>query len=219
VRSAGIAPAPDCARALLRGPRQRRALPHWLEPDEITALLAAPHGGDEAAVRDKALLETLYSTGMRVGELVAVNDADLDPAAGTCLIRGKGRKERLGLLGGPALAALAAYRLRRDAIHGGGAPDRGTFLSVRARHRGGRRLTDRDVRRILLRYLVACDLSRKITPHTLRHSFATHLVQAGADIRSVQELLGHASLSTTAIYTHLSLDALREVYRKAHPRA
>jgi integrase/recombinase XerC len=205
--------------ALLRGPRVRRALPHWLEPDDIMRLLAAPQGDDEAALRDRAILETMYSTGVRVSELVGLDDADIDVQAGSCVVRGKGRTERLGLLGGPALAALAAYRERRDAVHGPGEAARGVFLSVRHRRSGGRRLNTRDVARILLGHLIAAGLSTRTTPHTLRHSFATHLVQAGADIRSVQELLGHASLSTTAIYTHLSVDALREVYRKAHPRA
>ncbi len=205
--------------ALLRGPRARRRLPHWLEPDEIVRLLAAPSGDGEAARRDRAILETLYSTGMRVGELVAVNDPDVDLAAGTVRVRGKGRKERLALLGGPARAAFASYVELRDRIHGSGGTDHGTFRSVAAKRGGGRRLSDRDVRRILARHLLTAGLSGKTTPHTLRHSFATHLVQAGAGIREVQELLGHASISTTSIYTHLSLDALREVYRQAHPRA
>ncbi len=205
--------------ALLRGPRARRHLPHWLEPDEVVRLLAVPEGDSEAARRDRALLEVLYSTGMRVGELVAADDPDVDLGAGTVRVRGKGRKERLALLGGPARAAFAAYVEVRDRMHGSGESDRGTFLSIAAKRGGGRRLSDRDVRRILARHLLTAGLSGKTTPHTLRHSFATHLVQAGAGIREVQELLGHASISTTAIYTHLSLDALREVYRQAHPRA
>jgi integrase/recombinase XerC len=202
--------------ALLRGPRRRRTLPHWLEPDDVARLLAAPSGDDEAALRDRAILETLYAAGLRVGELVAMDDADLDLAGGTLRIHGKGKIERLGLLGPPAVAAVMAYRACRNSLHPPGAA---TFVSVRAKRSGGRRLATRDVARILRRHLIAAGLSTRTTPHTLRHSFATHLVQAGADLRAVQELLGHASIGTTAIYTHLSLDVLREVYRRAHPLA
>jgi integrase/recombinase XerC len=200
--------------ALLRAPKVGRSLPHYLETADIDALLAAPQGNDEREVRDRAILETLYSTGMRVGELVSCNDPQLDLIGGVVRVRGKGRKERLAPLGGPALRALEAYRLLRDAVHQIREPRRATFLSLR-----GKRLADRDIRRILQRYLVLTGLSTKTHPHTLRHSFATHLLQAGADIRAVQELLGHASLNTTQIYTHLTIDALREVYRLAHPRA
>jgi integrase/recombinase XerC len=206
--------------ALLRAPRQGRALPHYLETEEVERLLAAPEGDDETVCRDRAILETLYSTGMRVGELVGLDDRDVDLIGGVARARGKGRKERLAPLGLPAIRALEAYRARRDAAHGRGEAARGVFLSVKAGKKGGgRRLSDRDVRRILERHLVAAGLSTKTTPHTLRHSFATHLLRAGADIRAVQELLGHASLNTTQIYTHLSVEALRQVYLKAHPRA
>ncbi len=204
--------------ALLRAPRVGRALPHYLETAEIDALLNAPQGDDEHALRDRAVLETLYSTGMRVGELVGGNDPDYDLIGGVVRVRGKGRKERLAPLGRPAIKALEAYRRLRDATHGKdagkGSTQRGTFLSVR-----GKRLNDREVRRLLQRHLASAGLSSKTHPHTLRHSFATHLLHAGADIRAVQELLGHASLNTTQIYTHLTIDALREVYRLAHPRA
>jgi integrase/recombinase XerC len=159
---------------------------------------------------------------MRVGELVSLNDRQFDLIGGVVLVRGKGRKERLAPLGKPAVRAIEAYRACRDRVHGKGSDTRGVFLSIAAAkrsHGGGRRLSDVDVRRSLQRHLRACGLSTKTTPHTLRHSFATHLLQAGADIRAVQELLGHASLNTTQIYTHLTIDALRAVYRKAHPRA
>jgi integrase/recombinase XerC len=203
--------------ALLRAPRVGRKLPHWLETKDIDALLSAPQGDDERACRDRALFEVLYSSGMRVGELVALEDRRID---GVAVVRGKGRKERLTPLGAPAIRALEAYMRRRDEAHGRGPESRGTFLSVRAaKRRGGKRLADRDVRRILAHYLALTGLSPKTSPHTLRHSFATHLLSAGADIRAVQELLGHASLNTTQIYTHLTIDALREVYKKAHPRA
>lgn len=213
--------------ALLRAPRVGRSLPHYLETVEIEALLNAPQGDDEHALRDRAVLETLYSTGMRVGELVGSNDRDYDLIGGVLRVRGKGRKERLAPLGRPAIRALEAYRRLRDALHSPLQPPlqppiekkkivapRATFLSVR-----GNRLNDREVRRLLQKHLATAGLSSKTHPHTLRHSFATHLLHAGADIRAVQELLGHASLNTTQIYTHLTIDALREVYRLAHPRA
>ena len=201
--------------ALLRSPRVKRALPIFMETADLELLLAAPAGEEEAAVRDRAMLEVLYSTGMRVGELVGSNDRDYDLIGGVVKVRGKGRKERLAPLGRPALTALRAYRTVRDAVHGSDATKaRGTFLSL-----NGLRLYDRDVRRLLQKHLLTAGLSSKIHPHTLRHSFATHLLQAGADIRAVQELLGHASLNTTQIYTHLTIEALREAYAKAHPRA
>jgi integrase/recombinase XerC len=207
---------------LLRSPRVKRKLPHFLETHDLVALLQAPQGDEEAAVRDRAILETLYSSGMRVAELISLNDRDIDLISNVVTVRGKGSKERLAPLGQPAMSAIELYRELRDKIHGRGQNERGTFLSIASAKRatgGGKRLSDVDIRRILQRHLRACGLSSKTTPHTLRHSFATHLLHAGADIRAVQELLGHASLNTTQIYTHLNIDALREVYKKAHPRA
>ena len=206
---------------LLRAPRARRKLPRYLELHQIDALLAAPAVDDEAARRDLAILELLYSTGMRVAELVALDDRSLDLIGGVAVVRGKGRKERLAPIGAPAVRAIERYRSSRDAIHGRGEAKRGTFLSVATAKRsggGGRRLSDQDVRRILIRRCAEAGLP-STSPHVLRHSFATHLLQGGADIRAVQELLGHRSLNTTQIYTHLTIAALREVYRKAHPRA
>ncbi len=208
--------------ALLRSPRVKRKLPHYLETHDLEALLNAPQGDNEVGYRDRAILEMLYSTGMRVGELVSLNDKQVDAIGGVVIVRGKGRKERLAPLGKPAVRAIETYRKQRDILHGRGDDTRGVFLSLIEAKRGGgggRRLSDVDVRRILQRHLLSCGLSTKTTPHTLRHSFATHLLHAGADIRAVQELLGHASLNTTQIYTHLTIDALRAVYRKAHPRA
>jgi integrase/recombinase XerC len=208
--------------ALLRTPKVRRKLPHYLENHDLEALLSAPQGDDETALRDRAILETLYSTGMRVSELVGLNDRDLDLIGGIARVRGKGRKERLAPVGMPAVRAIEAYRVVRDAKHGRGVAERGTFLSSAKAKRGGgggRRLSDVDVRRRLAHHLATAGLSSRTTPHTLRHSFATHLLRAGADIRVVQELLGHRSLNTTQIYTHLTIEALRQVYRKAHPRA
>lgn len=208
--------------ATLRSPRRGRTLPHYLETGEIERLLAAPDEEDdeETRLRDRAMLELLYSCGMRVSELVGLDDAQIDCLGGVVTLRGKGRKERLAPLGRPAIAAFEAYRALRDRQHGRAAPRRGAFLSVaKGRKGGGRRLAARDVARSLDRHLARAGLSSRTSPHTLRHSFATHLLSAGADIRVVQELLGHASLNTTQIYTHLSMTQLREVYARAHPRA
>lgn len=206
---------PASPAALLRAPSTARRLPRFLETADIQALLDAPDRTTFAGKRDAAILETLYSTGVRVGELVALTDGAIDLVGQVVRVRGKGRKERLAPLGGPAVEALEAWMLARDAVFGRGRGDRRLFLSQRR----GLPLADRDVRRLLAGYIRRTGLSPKTSPHTLRHSFATHLVQAGADIRSVQELLGHASLNTTQIYTHLSLDHLRQVYARAHPRA
>lgn len=198
---------------LLRAPRRGRHLPLVLERQQIEELLAAPHGQDQQALRDRAILEVLYSSGMRVGELVALDDDDVDLFGGVAKVRGKGRKERLALLGKPAIEAIEAYLVTRNSAH----PqplDQALWRSLR-----GNRLNDRDVRRRLDFYLGRCGLAKQISPHTLRHTFATHILHNGADIRAVQELLGHASLNTTQIYTHLSINDLRDAYKKAHPRA
>ena len=205
---------PASPAGLLRAPRARRKLPRWLEPDEITRLLAAPQGDDWAAWRTRAVLETLYATGMRVGELCSLEERALDLIGGVAVVRGKGRKERLAPLGRPAIQALERWRMLRDARSGRSRREDPVFRGSR-----GGRLDQREVRRILGDAIAAAGLAGRTTPHTLRHSFATHLLTAGADIRSVQELLGHASLATTQIYTHLSIDDLREAYRRAHPRA
>lgn len=214
-------------------PRKGRRLPKVLSISEIEQLLAAPAALQKDAVvpsdprprlfqayafvRDAAILEVLYSTGMRVGELTGLADKDLDPYSGTIKVLGKGRKERLCLLGRPAQSALRAALDGRDRWWTVvGAPPRLRPLFV---NRLGTRLTSRSVERMLKKYLDATGLSRAYSPHTLRHSFATHLLDAGADLRSVQEMLGHASLSTTQIYTHISMERLKEVYDQTHPRA
>lgn len=198
----------------LRNPRQRRKLPHFLSTEEIGVLLEAPPA-EGLGLRDRATLETMYSAGLRVSELVGINDADLDFGAGIVRVRGKGKKERLSPIGSYAQAALncwlASRKLARGTVQG---PDSPVFVN-----RFGRRLTTRSVGRLLEKYLKQTGLDRRTSPHTLRHSFATHLLDRGADIRSVQELLGHKSLITTQIYTHLSTAGLREVYEKSHPRA
>ncbi|RMH02119.1 MAG: tyrosine recombinase [Planctomycetota bacterium] len=198
--------------AALRAPRRPRRLPRYLEEEEVEALLAAPDPvRDPEGARDKALLEVLYSTGCRASELVGLDEADLDLRRGLVLLRGKGRKERFGMLGRPAVAALRAYLASKAAR---GLDRRALFLN-----RGGGRLSDRSLRRILRRCLLRAGIGRDCSPHTLRHSFATHLLRRGADLRTVQELLGHASLGTTQIYTHVDLEQLRRLYRRAHPLA
>jgi integrase/recombinase XerC len=199
----------------LRNPRPDRKLPHFLTTEEIGQLLTAPPGDDPAGLRDRALLETMYSAGLRVSELVGINDGDLDVDGGLVRVRGKGRRERLAPLGSFALKAIGRWQSVRQLSsrepRGAEAP---LFVN-----RFGRRLTTRSVGRMLEKYLKATGLDLRTSPHTLRHSFATHLLDRGADIRSVQELLGHKSLVTTQIYTHVSTTGLREAYERAHPRA
>jgi integrase/recombinase XerC len=199
----------------LRNPRPDRKLPHFLSTDEIGRLLEAPPIDKPMGLRDRAILETTYSAGLRVSELVGINDSDLDLSDGLVRIRGKGRRERLSPLGTFALQALQRWlRVRQLANGARPSPDAPVFVS-----RLGRRLTTRSVARMLEKYLKITGLDLRTSPHTLRHSFATHLLDRGADIRSVQELLGHKSLVTTQIYTHVSTASLREAYEKAHPRA
>ena len=216
----------------LQQPKARRRLPQVLGREEVVRLLEAParlreetraqEGGgaaifaEYAALRDTAILELFYSTGMRIAELCGLTDARLDLLSGTALVRGKGKKERFCPIGRPAAKALQAALDARDALLARLGTGRAQQLFV---NRFGGPLTPRSVERSLKRYLAAAGLDPAITPHALRHSFATHLLDAGADLRSVQELLGHASLSTTQIYTHVSVERLKEEYGKAHPRA
>lgn len=214
-------------------PKKGKRLPKVLSREEVERLLDAPAAWakDNSApgapiqrlfheysiVRDAALLEVLYSSGMRVSECTALRDRDVDPYSGTVKVAGKGKKERLCLLGGPAQRALEKSLEARDAYrvalsNSGPAPS--LFVN-----RFGGPLTSRSVERLLKKYLAQAGLQHSYSPHTLRHSFATHMLDAGADLRSVQELLGHASLSTTQIYTHVTIERLKEVYDQAHPRA
>ncbi|HUY90387.1 MAG TPA: tyrosine recombinase XerC [Pirellulales bacterium] len=199
----------------LRNPRKSRSLPHFLSSAELGKLLSAPPADQASGLRDRAILEVLYSAGLRVSELVGLNEGDLDLAGGIARVRGKGKRERLSPIGSFAAQALKAWfaerRLSPKEPPGPSAP---IFVN-----RNGRRLTTRSVGRMLEKYLAITGLDRRTTPHTLRHSFATHLLDGGADIRSVQELLGHKSLVTTQIYTHVSTAHLRAAYEKAHPRA
>ena len=198
----------------LRNPRKDRKLPHFLSNEEIGKLLDAPPA-NAMGLRDRAILETTYSAGLRVSEVVGMNSGDLDLAEGIVRIRGKGRKERLAPLGSFALGALK--RWLRDRVLS--PKEKQGALAPIFTNKFGRRLTTRSVARMLEKYLKITGLDRRTTPHTLRHSFATHLLDRGADIRSVQELLGHKSLVTTQIYTHVSTAGLKAVYERAHPRA
>lgn len=197
----------------LRNPRRERKLPHFLSTTEIGTLLAAPPSRDPMGMRDRAILETMYSAGLRVSELVGINDEDLDLEDGLVRVRGKGKKERLAPLGSFAIKALGNWLRVRELAQRN---QRGNPVFT---NKFGTRLTTRSVARMLEKYLLQTGLDLRTSPHTLRHSFATHLLDRGADIRSVQELLGHKSLVTTQIYTHISTANLRQVYEQAHPRA
>jgi len=214
----------------IRGPRMGKRLPTVLSVPEIENLLAAPlndlrtyrerHGvvppaTDYAAKRDTAIFEVLYSTGCRVSEIAALTWSDINFERGTTIVEGKGRKQRLCVLGGPACYALKAMRLSADVLWEERANgDDPLFLNLK-----GGPLTVRSIERQMKTWLAAAGLPPDLTPHKLRHSFATHLLDAGADLRSVQEMLGHSSLSTTQIYTHVSIERLKEEYDKGHPRA
>ncbi|MDK2855144.1 MAG: integrase/recombinase XerC [Bacillota bacterium] len=199
----------------IRSPKLGRTLPIFLSEDQVEALLQAPDTRTPLGLRDAALLEVLYATGARVGELVALNLEDVNLAVGCARVLGKGRRERIVLLGGRAVDLLKRYlSAGRPELAKNGAPEPALFLS-----RLGRRLTVRQVRRLVAKYSEAAALNLHVSPHTLRHTFATHLLEHGADLRSVQELLGHASLSTTQIYTHVTRRRLYSEYRAAHPRA
>lgn len=199
----------------LRNPRKSHKLPHYLSTDEVGKLLAAPHGEAALAIRDRAILETLYSAGLRVSELVGLTDGDLDLSTGIVRIRGKGKRERLAPIGSYAVRALKRWLAVRT-LSPRVKPNREAPVFT---NKFGTRLTTRSVARMLEKYLKLTGLDLRTSPHTLRHSFATHLLDRGADIRSVQELLGHKSLVTTQIYTHVSTANLRAAYEKAHPRA
>ncbi len=198
---------------LIASPKQPRRLPKFLTPEEVGALLRAPDVSTPLGVRDRALLEVLYATGMRVGELVSLRLDDLT-WEGELRVTGKGRKERIVLVGTAAQQVLRRYvhEARPLLVRG---PDPGhVFVNAR-----GTALSDRGVRMIMDRHMRKVANDRSISPHVLRHTFATHLLDGGADLRTVQELLGHSSLATTQVYTHVSRDWLKRVYDRAHPRA
>lgn len=207
-----------------------RKLPEIFDRGQVSALLDAPKTywarnadtspdpkpyAEFAGARDTAVLEVMYSAGLRISETVALDLEDIDLFTGTFTVRGKGSKERLGVLGKPALQAIRDYLAWRLRMGLAGRREQGALF----RNRRGGRLSARSVQRFFKRYLAEAGLPADYTPHRLRHSFATHMLSAGADLRSVQELLGHASLSTTQLYTHVDTERLKEAYRKAHPRA
>lgn len=201
--------------SLVLTPKLDKSLPKFLTENEMERLINSPGERKqtnkfkkELSVRDEAIFEIMYSTGIRVSELVGMNEEDVDLIGQIARVRGKGKKERMVPLGSKSVDALRKYLLLRE----------GKGRSI-FRNKNGNRLTTRGVRNILERTIKTVSEMRKISPHTLRHSFATHMLDRGADLRSVQELLGHASLSTTQIYTHLTTERLKNVYEKAHPRA
>lgn len=201
--------------ASIRTPKQEKKLPRFLEYEDIKKLLGTPPVNTWLGARDRAILETLYSTGIRVSELVALNMDDIDFLGEVVHVRGKGKKERIAPIGSSALQVIQHYMEYRNKR----AQSNGNFdTKVLFVNKHGRRLSTRSVRRKMDKYLKMAGLDPAISPHTLRHSFATHMLNNGADLRSVQELLGHQSLSTTQVYTHLTTRKLKEVYDGAHPR-
>ena len=194
-------------------PKTKKKLPAHLSLDEVDRLLATPGGDAFGGLRDRAILELLYSSGLRVSELTGLDWSEVDGDAETVRVLGKGRKERIVPVGRPALRALDAYR-RAVAERGWASASGPVFRNVR-----GGRLTSRSVARLMERYVAASGTTAKATPHALRHTFATHLLGGGADLRAIQELLGHASLATTQRYTHVDLRRLMDSYDRAHPRA
>ncbi len=204
--------------ALIRTPKQARRLPKAITVDEVERLLSAPDDRELLGARDRAILETLYSTGIRVSEVVAINRGDLRESEECIVIKGKGRRERVVPLGLPALRSLRHYLDMLDSemrVAGIRTEDVAPLFV----NKHGSRLSSRSVRRKVAKYLTKVGLDPDISPHTIRHSFATHLLSNGADLRQVQELLGHQSLSSTQVYTHLAQSRMRQSYDKAHPRA
>jgi integrase/recombinase XerC len=199
----------------VRTPKQKKRLPRHLRPGEIEELIEAADGSDPLELRDRAILELLYATGLRVSELVSLDWSDLDLEGRFLRVVGKGGKERMVPFGRLACESLTAWLARWDEVRGRSvAEDDAVYLN-----KDGGRLSDRSVRRILDRYGSEAALAGGVHPHALRHTFATHLLEGGADLRSIQELLGHSSLSTTQKYTHLDIDRLLSLYRQSHPRA
>ncbi|NOS99241.1 MAG: tyrosine recombinase XerC [Phycisphaerales bacterium] len=199
----------------IRMPKQDKRLPKFLTVDEVNRLLRTPEDNTLLGARDRAMLEVLYSTGIRVSELVDLNAGDVDTQAQVIRIRGKGKKQRATPIGPTALSAIARYLdLRRADVRSASFDQQALFVN-----KHGQRLSTRSVRRKLDKYLATAGLDPTISPHTLRHSFATHMLDKGADLRSVQELLGHQSISTTQIYTHLTAKRLKQSYDDAHPRS
>jgi integrase/recombinase XerD len=198
----------------LRAPRAFKALPRYLSPAQVEGLLAAPDVGTPLGVRDRAILEVLYATGLRAAEIIGLRERDVDLEVGILTCLGKGRKERLVPIGAEARRWVVRYR---DEVRPALARDRPAaelFLSAR-----GGRLTHMGLWGLVRRHALTAGVEKTLTPHVLRHSFATHLLERGADLRALQAMLGHADISTTQIYTHITRERLRKVYDQFHPRA
>ncbi len=199
----------------VKTPKQEKKLPKFLEYEDVQRLLNTPPADTWLGARDRAIMEVLYSTGMRVSELVALNMDDVDFLGEVIHVRGKGKKERISPIGSTALQAIQHYiEFRNRRMEN----DSNFDPRVLFANKHGQRLSTRSVRRKMDKYLKMAGLDPSISPHTLRHSFATHMINNGADLRSVQELLGHQSLSTTQVYTHLTTSRIKDVYDSAHPR-
>jgi integrase/recombinase XerC len=203
---------------MVQTPKIDKHIPIVLPIEEMTALLDAPFADDAYGRRDRAMIELLYSSGVRVNELAGLDMDDVDFRQGLIKVRGKGKKERVVPVGEPALVALKAYLDRRATLLKKGVPPQTHAFPVFLGHTGGR-LTTRSIGRIVDKYIAIAGVRKKISPHTLRHTFATHLMEGGADLRVIQELLGHESLSTTQRYTSISAKRLMDVYDQAHPKA
>ncbi len=203
--------------ALVGTPRREKHMPSFLSVDEMFALLGMPDDATLAGIRDRAIMETLYSSGLRVSELVGMNEENFDTNLGIVRVLGKGKKERIVPIGKTALEAVQNYLVVRKRKRAHPQPSTAK-LPLFENLRGGR-LTARSVARIINRYIEQCGIVKNISPHAIRHTFATHMLDAGADLRAIQELLGHVSLSTTQKYTHVSAAKLMETYDKAHPKS
>jgi integrase/recombinase XerC len=202
---------------MIQAPKADKYLPTFLSIDEVLAFLGVKFGTDAFGMRDRAIMELFYSAGIRIGELTGLNTGDIDFPRGLMKVRGKGKKERIVPVGEPALKALENYLgMRSEFVRD---KEESYLESPLFLSRLGSRLTPRSVRRLVDKYVLLSGINRKITPHVLRHTFATHLMDAGADLRVIQEFLGHESLSTTQKYTSMSVTRLMEVYDKSHPRA
>ena len=196
----------------LQTPKLDKRLPIFLDAGQVVKLIESPDTSDVYGLRDRAILETLYSSGLRVSELVGLNRENVDFIGGVLKVYGKGKKERLAPIGDKAVRAMRKYLEKLN-------PSKLKEKKAVFFNKSGRRISDRAVRRIVEKYIRKTSLNEKVSPHSLRHSFATHLLDRGADLRSVQELLGHANLSTTQIYTHVTTERLKAIYDKTHPRA
>ncbi|NCO24700.1 MAG: tyrosine recombinase XerD [Candidatus Infernicultor aquiphilus] len=199
-------------------PKINKKLPYFLYLQEVNKLIETPLKNTIFGIRDRAILELLYGTGIRVGELVNLNICNIDLYEKTIIVFGKGSKERILPLGNPSIRAIQEYLTSRNLFEKKIFVNKNDLEALFLNRLGGR-LTTRSIRRIIIKYMKMAGLNKKISPHVLRHSFATHLLEGGADLRSVQELLGHKSLSTTQIYTHITKERLKTIYKKSHPRA